>query len=120
MLTKKLKNILISFLLIALLWVLLEAGSFLIFFYILLPGCWVTVIAGALAVTLRFFKHPINSNNLAYTFAGCFNLALGLLIFISSVHSKAELIRSAFLFIIPIFIGVFILIDILFPKLVKS
>jgi len=118
-LNKKLKNFLLSIVMVVS-WILLfNSQLVLVYFYLLIPIAWVTLIGGALAVTSRILREQIEKSNFFYTFAGCFNTFLGVSLLLKSLGSEDQLFHGFFIYLIALFVGGFILVDILFLKALK-
>lgn len=118
-LTKKQTNFFISATLILFLWLSLKSMSEVLYLFGLLPFCVLTFASGMLAVTMRLFKEKIDKGSFLYTFLGCFNIALSIALIFSAANDKFEKGNYLILFIIPLLIGLYIVVDILFQKGVK-
>lgn len=116
---KTLINFLISAALLLFFWFSLNLNSEALFIFVLLPFCWLAIASGILAVTMRLVREKINKTSLLYTFLGCFNIAIGIALIFGAIKDKFKYGNYLLLFIIPLFVGLFILGDILFQKNVK-
>lgn len=116
---KTLINFLISAALLLFFWFSLNLNSEALFIFVLLPFCWLAIASGILAVTMRLVREKINKTSLLYTFIGCFNIAIGIALIFGAIKDTFKYGNYLLLFIIPLFVGLFILGDILFQKNVK-